>query len=387
MSKEASIKRFGLFERIEHWTLFASFTTLGITGLVQKFATVGIAQAIMAILGGIETVRVIHRVAATVMMFETVYHIGIVGYKVFVRRDRMSMLPTLNDVRAAIQAFLYNLGLGKTNPQQGRYTFDEKAEYWALVWGTVVMGITGFMMWNPIATTRFLPGIFVPAAKAAHSGEALLAVLAIIVWHMYHVHLRQFNKSMFTGKLSEQEMVDDHPLELADLKAGIKQSDDPAILVRRKRVFFPAFSVAAILMLIGIYAFVTIEDTAITTLPPAEQVQVFAPLTPTPLPTPLPTATAGAAILAASTWEGGISELIQSKCGVCHTGEGAFGGLDLSTYSAAFEGGANGPGFVPGDPDTSTVIVRQSTGDHPGQLSGEELAVLRQWIEDDSPEK
>ena len=387
MSKNASFERFGIFERIEHWTLFASFTTLGITGLIQKYATVGVAQAIMAALGGIETVRVIHRVAATVMMFETVYHVGIVSYKVFVRRDRMSMLPTMNDVRAAIQALLYNLGIGKTKPQQGRYTFDEKAEYWALVWGTVIMGITGFMMWNPIATTRFLPGIFVPAAKAAHSGEALLAVLAIIVWHMYHVHLRHFNKSMFTGKLSEEEMLEDHPLELADLKAGLERSDDPAILLRRKRVFFPAFSVAAVLMLIGIYAFVTMEDTAITTLPPAEQVRVFAPLTPTPLPTALPTATANAAILAASNWEGGISKLIQSKCGVCHTGGGALGGLDLSTYSAALEVGANGPGILPGEPDASTVIVRQSTGDHPGQLSGEELAVIRKWIEEGAPEQ
>ncbi len=83
------------------------------------------------------------------------------------------------------------------------------------------MIITGFMMWNPIATARFLPGDFIPAAKAAHGGEALLAVLAIIVWHMYGVHIKHFNKSMFTGKISEEEMLDEHPLELADIKAGI----------------------------------------------------------------------------------------------------------------------------------------------------------------------
>jgi formate dehydrogenase gamma subunit len=386
MSKESSYKRFDIFERIEHWTLFVSFTTLGITGLVQRYATVGIAQAIMAALGGIETVRVIHRVAATVMMFESVYHLGAVGYKVFVRRDRMTMLPTLSDARIAVQVLLYNLGIGKIKPQQGRYTFEEKAEYWAVLWGTVVMGVTGFMMWNPIATTNFLPGIIVPAAKAAHSGEALLAVLAIIVWHLYHVHLRQFNKSMFTGKISEKEMHEEHPLELADLKAGDKTTITPEILNKRKRVFFPVFALVAFVMLVGIYAFVTIEDTAITTLPPAEQVQIFAPLTPTPLPTALPTATTDSALAAASSWEGGISELIQSKCGACHTGGGAFGGLDLSTFPAALEGGTNGPGVIPGDPDTSTMIIRQSTGDHPGQLSGEELAVLRQWIETGAPD-
>ncbi len=386
MSKGRSYTRFGILERIEHWLLFGSFTALGITGLAQKYAMTGIAQAVIAALGGIESVRIIHRIAAIIMMFETVYHVGAVGYKVFVRRDRMSMLPTINDARLAIQAFLYNLGLGKTKVQQDRYTFDEKAEYWALIWGTVIMGITGFMMWNPIATTRFLPGIIVPAAKAAHSGEALLAVLAIIVWHMYHVHVRHFNKSMFTGKLSEEEMLDDHPLELADLKAGVQRTIAPEVLKKRQRVYFPVFAVLAIVMLVGIYAFVTIEDTAITTIPPAEQVQVYAPLTPTPLPTPFPTATPDPALASASTWEGGISDLFQSKCAACHTGEGAFGGLDLSNYAAALQGGANGPGIIPGDPNTGSIIVRQSIGDHPGQFSGEELAAIRLWIENGAPE-
>jgi formate dehydrogenase gamma subunit len=386
MTKTPAFKRFGLFERIEHWALFASFTTLGVTGLVQKYATFGLAQMIMTLLGGIEAVRVIHRVAATVMMFETVYHLGAVGYKVFVRRDRMSMLPTLADLRIAAQTLLFNFGLAKSKPQQGRYTFEEKAEYWALIWGTVVMGITGFMMWNPIATTRFLPGIIVPAAKAAHSGEALLAVLAIIVWHMYHVHIRQFNKSMFTGKMSEEEMLHEHPLELADLKAGVIPAPNPQILKKRQRVFYPVYAVVAAVMLVGIYAFINIEETAITTLPPAEQVKVFLPLTPTPLPTALPTATPDPALATASSWAGGLADLVQTQCGACHSAASAFGGLDLSSYSSALQGGASGPGIVPGDADTSSVIVRQSTGDHPGQFSGEELAVIRQWIASGAPE-
>ncbi|MCS7039976.1 MAG: hypothetical protein NZP34_10260, partial [Caldilineales bacterium] len=74
-------------------------------------------------------------------------------------------------------------------------------EYWAVIWGTAVMIITGFMLWNPITTTKFLPGSWIPAAKAAHGGEALLAFLAIIVWHVYNVHIKTFNRSMFTGKL------------------------------------------------------------------------------------------------------------------------------------------------------------------------------------------
>ena len=63
------------------------------------------------------------------------------------------------------------------------------------------MGLTGFMMWNPLATVKLFPGEFIPASKAAHGAEAVLAVLAIIVWHMYGVHLQRFNKSMWTGQL------------------------------------------------------------------------------------------------------------------------------------------------------------------------------------------
>jgi formate dehydrogenase gamma subunit len=382
---EASRKylRFPVPERIEHWLFVLSFATLALTGLVQKFATGDLSTGIIAVLGGIETVRRIHRIAAVSMMLETVYHIGVVGYKLYVRRVRMSMLPTFTDVRIAWRALLYNLGMGKDKPQQGRFTFEEKVEYWAVVWGTLVMAITGFMMWNPIATTRFLPGDFVPAAKAAHGGEALLAVLAIIVWHLYHVHLRHFNRSMFTGHLTEEEMLEEHPLELADIKAGAAgQPPDPVSLSRRRRVYSPIYAVLALVMLLGIYAFVSFEQTAITTIPPAEDVVVFVPLTPTPLPTPLPTQPPAISGVP-TTWSDGVEDLFGERCGLCH---GELGGLNLSTYAQALQGGESGPAFVPGDPDASALIVIQSAGDHPGQLSGEELAWIRTWIEAGAPE-
>jgi cytochrome b subunit of formate dehydrogenase len=138
--------------------LLTSFSLLGITGLPQKFSSTGWAQAMIGFFGGIETTRLIHHVCAIVLMLLAVYHILDIGYKIFVRRTRLSMLPGIQDVKDAYQAFTYNLGFSKKRPQMGRYTFEEKAEYWALIWGTVIMGITGFMMWNPITTARFLPG-------------------------------------------------------------------------------------------------------------------------------------------------------------------------------------------------------------------------------------
>lgn len=261
--------RFPIARRIEHWVMMLSFTLLGLTGLPQRFPDAGLSQAILGALGGIESLRNIHHTAAIVMMLGTAWHILVMGYSVFVMRDQMSMLPTLQDAKDALQALLYNIGIAKTYPQMGRYTFEEKMEYWAFVWGAFVMGATGFVMWNPITATQYLPGEFVPAAKAAHGNEAVLAVLAIIIWHMYGVHIKRFNKAMFNGKMTEEEMLHEHPLELADIKAGISdRRPDAATLRKRKMIYYPIAAVVTLGMLAGIFGFINAEETALETIPP-----------------------------------------------------------------------------------------------------------------------
>ncbi|MBI4630616.1 MAG: cytochrome b/b6 domain-containing protein, partial [Chloroflexi bacterium] len=193
---ERTYLRFSLAHRLEHIVALSSFTILAITGLPQKYPSAGWAETMISVMGGIEMTRQIHHIAAIVLMLETVYHLVAIGYRVLVQRVRFTMLPGVRDLNDAIGTFIYNIGLRKEKPQGGRYTYEEKAEYWAFIWGTLIMVITGFMMWNPIATAYFFPGEFIPAAKAAHGGEALLAVMAIIVWHLYGVHLKHFNKSM-----------------------------------------------------------------------------------------------------------------------------------------------------------------------------------------------
>jgi cytochrome b subunit of formate dehydrogenase len=379
MSAKTLYRRFALSQRVEHILLILSFTTLAVTGLPQKYAGAPWADGLIGLFGGIENTRVIHRWAATLLMLETIYHFAAMAYRVIVQRLRMTMLPTLQDALDAWQAFLYNLGLAKRRPQMGRYTFEEKAEYWALIWGTVVMIITGFMMWNPIATTRFLPGQFIPAAKAAHGGEALLAVLAIIVWHMYHVHLKSFNKAMWTGRLTEDEMLHEHPMELADIKAGVARAPvEPAVLKQRQQMFWPVTGVISVVLLVGVYWFTTFEQTAITTLPPTSAVQVFAPQTPTPFP---PTATPKP--IGELTWAGYVETLFADKCATCH---GASGGLSLVTYADALQGGNGGPAIAPGNSAASVLVSVQSAGDHPGQLNADELARIQEWIDRGAPE-
>jgi cytochrome b subunit of formate dehydrogenase len=277
--------RFPLARRIEHWVMMLSFVTLGLTGIPQKFATSTISISIIHALGGIEVLRTIHHTAAVVMLMGSAWHILVMGYSVFVLRDRMSMLPTLQDAKDGIQALLYNVGFARTYPQMGRYTFEEKMEYWAFFWGTAVMSITGFLMWNPITATRYLPGEFVPAAKAAHGGEAVLAVLAIIIWHMYGVHIKRLNKAMFNGMQTEEEMLHEHPLELADIKAGIAdRRPDAATLRKRKMIYYPIAAILTAAMLGGIFGFISAEETALTTVAPLTETEIFTPQTPTPLP-------------------------------------------------------------------------------------------------------
>jgi formate dehydrogenase gamma subunit len=386
MSEARKHLRFRKAERLEHWVSFLAFTILAITGLVQKFATVAFSQSIISLLGGIESVRIIHRIAAIVLMVEVVYHLGMVVYKVVVRRTSMSMLPGIVDARNALQLILHNLNPRNPRPQQGRYTFEEKLEYWAFIWGTIIMGVTGFALWNPIATAKILPGEVIPAAKAAHGGEALLAVLAVIIWHFYHVHLRQFNRSMFTGYLTEEEMLEEHPLELADAKLeAIRGVIDPETLQKRRRSFFLIYPVVALLLLTGIYFFVTLEETAIKTVPPPEDVVVFSPLTPTPIPTAHPTQTPSED--RPTTWDQGFGELFSQRCAQCHGVNAPMAELDLSSYEGALQGGSSGAAISPGDSAASILVLRQAEGNHPGQFTGDELFLIRQWIDSGAPQE
>jgi len=112
-------------------------------------------------------------------------------------------------------------------------------------------------------------------------------VLAIIIWHMYGVHIKRFNKAMWTGTQSEAEMLHEHPLELADIKAGIAdRRPDAATIRKRQRIFIPIASILTVVLLAAAYGFVNAEETAITTVPPQENqiIEPYAPQTPTPAP-------------------------------------------------------------------------------------------------------
>ena len=102
--RKGSYLRFSLSQRVQHWVMTLSFTALAVTGLPQRYALSGWAEWAIAVMGGIETLRIVHRASAVVFMLVTVYHFLAVAYGVYVTRVRMSMLPTLKDVTDMLDA-------------------------------------------------------------------------------------------------------------------------------------------------------------------------------------------------------------------------------------------------------------------------------------------
>jgi mono/diheme cytochrome c family protein len=120
-------------------------------------------------------------------------------------------------------------------------------------------------------------------------------------------------------------------------------------------------------------------------VPPRETAQVFVPLTPTPFPTPLPSPTPkptqeGGVTAAATTWDDGIGDIFNTKCGGCHNSAAKLGGLDLTSYGSAMTGGQDGAVIISGDAENSKLVQIQQAGGHPGELSPEELQQVIDWI-------
>ena len=376
--------RFSGFRRFQHWINTVSFLTLGFTGLIQKFNQAPFSLFFLEQLGGVETVRIIHRVSAIILVLITIVHFGDAFYSWFVNRKPLTMLPGKDDLTNAWGLLLYNLGFRKEKPKQGFFTFEEKFEYWALIWGTLLMTATGFILWDPILANKILPGAWIPAAKAAHGLEAVLAVVAILIWHMYHVFIKHFNKSMYTGYMSQEEMEHYHPKNLEGPQYTPPLKEDPKYQDRKRR-FFTVYGIVAVVLLAGLVWLVTAEDTALLTQPPIDDLRdldAYAPLD----PTAIPTFAAGEGVDLGETWDAGIGAYIEDTCGFCHLAEGGRGNLNLTTYEGLLAGGDSGPAIKPGASGVSPLIIWPQRADHPKQLEADEIAALRTWIDNGAPE-
>jgi cytochrome b subunit of formate dehydrogenase len=216
-----SFLRFNRLERTEHQLLIATFATLAVTGLLQRYSRQFlVAWVINSIFGGVETLRTVHHLSAAIFILETICHLGKIIYIWFVKREQGAMWPRLRDLTDLFAMVKFNANRVKKKPAFDRFSIEEKVEYWALLWGTGVMVLTGLIQWFPTLITEVLPGDVIPISRVVHSWEAVLATLSILTWHIYHTVIKERNQSIFTGFMTEKEMVDLHPLEYQRIMAA-----------------------------------------------------------------------------------------------------------------------------------------------------------------------
>lgn len=219
-----TVQRFNTHSLAQHFVLMVSVLLLFLSGLVLfglRYPGAGWAAALTGALGGVDVWRIVHRAAGLLLVGVCAYHFVYIVVHPAGRRDFALLLPRRRDFRQFGQNILWFCGARRERPEFGRFTYFEKFDYWAVCWGCIIMVGTGLVMWFPQFAGRVVPGasaVFFDALKEAHAHEAVLAFLAIVIWHTYNVHLRpgRFPGSLFWmhGRITREEAGQEHPAEL-----------------------------------------------------------------------------------------------------------------------------------------------------------------------------
>jgi formate dehydrogenase gamma subunit len=209
-----TIVRMDFSQRMQHMVLASSFIFLAITGFALRFPDSWIGK----LMGSSEAFRRwSHRVAGIVLLVAGVYHLYYLATRKEGRRLVKDLSPEPKDLTDLLDNARYLTGLSQEKARIKRFGYAEKMEYWAVIWGTIIMGVTGLVIWFKMDVTRFLPRWAVDVAITIHYYEAILACLAIIVWHFYHVifdpDIYPLNWACWNGKVSEHWQEEEHPLD------------------------------------------------------------------------------------------------------------------------------------------------------------------------------
>lgn len=216
-------QRFNKNFRFQHMVMFTSVILLIITGMPIKFPDFVLSRYLVNLWGGIHNSTMVHRFGAGMLIYFMVHHLFYTVFSRQGRRDFVLLIPTLKDARDAAQNIRHFLGKSPDKPRFGRFSYIEKFDYWAVYWGCVIMIGSGLFLWFEGIVLKYFPKYVLDVAHEMHSDEAMLATLAIVIWHFYNVH---FNPDRFPGTLlwwhgqiSEHEMKEEHPLEYDEIMA------------------------------------------------------------------------------------------------------------------------------------------------------------------------
>lgn len=220
--------RFTLNQRAQHWLLILSFVMLVVTGMPLRYPGNPVAAKAVMLMGGIGARSIIHRCGALLLIGLCIYHVAYILFSEKGSRDFRAMFFQWRDLTDMIAMMKFYFGLGKSKPRFGRFSYQEKFEYYAVGWGSVVMIGTGLLLWFPEAASGFFPKWALDVARIVHSWEGLLAILAIIISHMYTVHLNPdifpMSSIWLTGRIREEELQRHHPLEYEEIMLHSKDN-------------------------------------------------------------------------------------------------------------------------------------------------------------------
>ncbi len=216
-------QRFNRNFRFQHMVMFTSVIILIITGMPLKFPEFVLSRYVVALWGGIHNSTIVHRIGAGMLIYFMVHHLFYTVLSRDGRRDFLLLIPMPKDIRDATQNIRHFLGKEPEKPRFGRFSYIEKFDYWAVYWGCVIMIGSGLCLWFEGIVLKYFPKYILDVAHEMHSDEAMLATLAIVIWHFYNVH---FNPDRFPGTLmwwhgqiSEHEIKEEHPLEYEEIMA------------------------------------------------------------------------------------------------------------------------------------------------------------------------
>jgi len=216
-------QRFNRNFRFQHIVMFTSVILLIITGMPIKFPDFVLSRFLVNLWGGFHNSTIVHRIGAGMLIYFMVHHLFYTVLSRQGRRDFVLLIPTPKDARDLVQNIRHFLGKAPEKPRFGRFSYIEKFDYWAVYWGCVIMIGSGLFLWGESIALKYFPKYILDVAHEMHSDEAMLATLAIVIWHFYNVH---FNPDRFPGTLmwwhgqiSEHEMKEEHPLEYEEMMA------------------------------------------------------------------------------------------------------------------------------------------------------------------------